>query len=236
LEALLKFNAVLTGSSEIKSYVQVEIVDCVKLKTEFVFVRVLQTETNKLKCQLQDAAEAIRQLESTKGQLERDVRRTKFAVEIAERTTATELKRHDMEKEAAVCKWVAADQKTAELKQLADKQEALIRRLKKKLRAFKCSAAEITSDMTAAEMGKRIAMIFGKVDDDEDDDDVDVDCIQLSQSKSFGFSNRSIFKNAADRVYATDSTECHEYATDVARKREDHYRNECISRGEIDGM
>lgn len=170
-------------------------------------------ETTQLKCQLQDAAEAIRQLESTNGQLLREVRRTKFAVEKAERTTATERKRHDAEKEVAVCKQVVADRETAELKRLADKQEALIQQLKKKSRTLKCSAGKFAPDMTTTEMEKRIAAVFGEVNDDDDDD---VDCMRLSQPKSLEFSGRRVFRNTAGSVYATDSTECCEYATDVA--------------------
>lgn len=123
-----------------------------------------QIESTKLKCQLKDQEETIKLLESTKEQLQQEVRRIQYTRELTTKTIMMEREQNNIEKKMSDRKSSLKAQEEGELKKMIKQQTEQIKQLKKQMSNKKCSSAEYESDMSVHKLETCIEDILN--DDD----------------------------------------------------------------------
>lgn len=108
-----------------------------------------QIECTKLKCQLKDREEMINILESTKEQLQQEVKKIKYTRELTTKTIMMEREQNNIEKQMSDRKSTLKAQEECELKKLIKQQTEQIKQLNKQISDKKCNSSEYCgSDMS----------------------------------------------------------------------------------------
>lgn len=126
-----------------------------------------QIESIKLKCQLKDQEEMIKLLESTKEQLQHEMRRIKDSIESTTTMFKSERKQYDTEKKNSERKLEIKIQEECELNKLIKKQSEQIRQLQKKKCTLMNSATLYAPDTTGHDLETPCITIIGSENEDK---------------------------------------------------------------------